>query len=394
MATTEILVVRPELHAAQEQVISEARRFNVLECGRRFGKTTLGVDLVIDPALDGKPAGWFAPTYKLLAEAWREIVRATRDVTARISQQDKRLELITGGSIDCWSLDTPDAGRGYRYARAVIDEAGIVRDLGEVWEQAIRPTLTDYQGDAWFLGTPKGRNYFHRLFVKGQEPLGDWKSWRFRSVDNPHLSPEEIESARHDLPEQVFKQEYLGEPTDDGGNPFGLGAIRACVAPLSQGTPVVWGVDLAKSVDYTVAIGLDSSGGVCRFERFQRPWTETIAAVTNAVSGQRALVDSTGVGDPILEQLQRSGKGAFEGYGFTAPSKQKLMEGLAVAIQQQTIRYPEGVIVNELESFEYEYTRTGVRYSAPEGLHDDCVMALALAVEHRRGGNPRVRSLS
>ena len=103
MLTTEIVVTRPVLHAAQELVVSEARRFNVLQCGRRFGKTTLGVDLAIDPALDGKPAAWFAPTYKLLAEAWREIVRATRDVTAKISQQDKRVELITGGSIDCWS---------------------------------------------------------------------------------------------------------------------------------------------------------------------------------------------------------------------------------------------------------------------------------------------------
>jgi hypothetical protein len=394
LLTTEIVVTRPVLHAAQELVVSEARRFNVLQCGRRFGKTTLGVDLAIDPALDGKPAAWFAPTYKLLAEAWREIVRATKDVTAKISQQDKRVELITGGSIDCWSLDTPDAGRGYKYARAVIDEAGIVRDLQEAWEQAIRPTLTDYRGDAWFLGTPKGRNYFHRLFTKGQEPLGDWKSWRFRSLDNPHLSAVEIESARHDLPEQVFKQEYLGEPTDDGGNPFGLAAIKACIAPRSSAPPVVWGIDLAKSVDYTVAIALDKDGAVCRFERFQRPWTETIRDIGNAVNGARALVDSTGVGDPILEQLQRTGRGAFEGYGFTSPSKQKLMEGLAVAIQQQKIRYPDGVIVNELESFEYEYTRTGVKYSAPEGLHDDCVMALALAVEHLRAPNPRVRSLS
>jgi hypothetical protein len=394
LLTTEIVVTRPVLHAAQEQVVSEARRFNVLQCGRRFGKTTLGVDLAIDPALDGKPAAWFAPTYKLLAEAWREIVRATRDVTAKISQQDKRIELITGGSIDCWSLDTPDAGRGYKYARAVIDEAGIVRDLGEAWEQAIRPTLTDYRGDAWFLGTPKGRNYFHRLFVKGQEPAGDWKSWRFRSIDNPHLSPTEIESARKDLPEQVFKQEYLGEPTDDGGNPFGLAAISACVAPLSVANPVVWGIDLAKSVDYTVCIALDKDGNTCRFERWQAPWSETIRKIAALVNGARALVDSTGVGDPILEQLQRTGRGAFEGYGFTSPSKQKLMEGLAVAIQQRKIRYPDGVIVNELESFEYEQRETSVRYSAPAGMHDDCVMALALAVEHLRAPNPRVRSLS
>jgi hypothetical protein len=63
------------------------------------------------------------------------------------------------------------------------------------------------------------------------------------------------------------------------------------------------------------------------------------------------------------------------------------MEGLAVAIQQREITYPEGVIVNELQSFEYVYTRTGVHYSAPTGLHDDCVMALGLAVEARKPGH-------
>lgn len=394
-ATTEIVLTRPELHAAQQQVLDERRRFNVLQCGRRFGKTTLGTDIALDRALDGLPVGWFAPTYKILDDAWRECESATRDITDHIDRQARRIALITGGVIEFWSLDNPDPGRSRKYALVMIDEAGIVRDLEQQWTEAIRPTLTDYEGGAWFLGTPKGRNYFHRLFVKGQEPTGEWKSWRFRSVDNPHLSPAEIESARQDLPEQVFKQEYLGEPSDDGGNPFGLDAIKACAGVMSTEKPAVWGIDLAKSVDYTVAIALDAAGNVCRLERFQRPWTETLRDIGALVNGGRALVDSTGVGDPILEQLQRSGRGSFTGYQFTQPSKQKLMEGLAVHLQQRVGTIPkDSVLVSELESFEYEYTRTGVRYSAPQGLHDDCVCALALAVEHRRMPNPRVRSLS
>lgn len=106
-----------------------------------------------------------------------------------------------------------------------------------------------------------------------------------------------------------------------------------------------------------------------------------------------AHIDSTGVGDPIVEQLQGGNeeKSNFNGYKFTAASKQMLMEGLAVAIQQNEIQYLDGVIVSELESFEYEYTRTGVRYTAPEGQHDDCVMALALDVYARnhRGAQPQ-----
>jgi hypothetical protein len=378
---TVIDLVRPTLHHAQQHVVDEARRFNVLQCGRRFGKTTLGVDVEIDKALDGLPTGWFAPTYKILDDAWRECVSATRDIAEKVEKQERRIVLITGGSIEFWSLDTPDPGRSRKYARVVIDEAGIVRDLEQVWTAAIRPTLTDYRGDAWFLGTPKGRNYFHRLFVKGQEPSGDWKSWRFATTDNPHMSAEEIEAARSDLPDAAFRQEYLGEPADDGGNPFGEQAIRACAGAMSSGAPAVWGWDLAKSQDYTVGVALDKDANVCRLERWQSPWQETIAAIVRHNARTPALVDSTGVGDPVLEQLQRATHGTFEGFKFTAPSKQQLMEGVAVHLQQQRGTIPrDSVLQRELETFEYEYTRTGVKYTAPAGLHDDCVMAFALAV--------------
>lgn len=393
MGTTEIVLARPVLHAAQQRVIDGAKRFNVLECGRRSGKTTLGVDLAIDVALDGKPVGWFAPTYKILADAWRELVAGTVDVRLRLDQQERRIELITGGVIECWSLDTPDPARGRKYARVLIDEAGIVRDLENAWNGAIRPTLTDYRGDAWFFGTPKGHNYFHRLYAKGQQGEPDWQSWRFGTVENPAISAAEVEDAKRDMPPAVFEQEYLGIPADDGGNPFGLTAIKACIAPLSTAAPAVWGVDLAKSQDWTWPIALDGTGTVCISERWQSPWAATLERLSAMISrsGARALVDSTGVGDPIVEQLQSRCGDLVEGFKFTAQSKQQLMEGLAAAIQQRTVRFPDGPLVSELASFTYEYTKTGVRYTAPDGLHDDGVCALALAVQAR--SKPRARLL-
>ena len=89
------------------------------------------------------------------------------------------------------------------------------------------------------------------------------------------------------------------------------------------------------------------------------------------------------MGDPIVERLQRDLPN-IQGFNFSSSSKQKLMEGLSLAIQTEAIHYPDGEIVNELDAFAYEYTRTGVKYSAPDGLHDDCVMALALAVHGQR----------
>jgi len=119
---------------------------------------------------------------------------------------------------------------------------------------------------------------------------------------------------------------------------------------------------------------------------FQKPWDDAIGQIIRLTDGCAALVDSTGVGDPILEMLQKKSS-RFEGYNFTSASKQKLMEGLAVAIQSHTITFPDGPLRKELENFEYEYTRTGVRYSAPEGFHDDCVCSLSLAVMHNSASN-------
>lgn len=381
-ATAELIVSLPKRHAAQAQIVREAARFNVLQCGRRFGKTTLGEDLAIDPVLDGHPVGWFAPTYKLLEEPWRHLLRLTSGLPRTLDKQQRRISFPWGGSIDFWTMDKDDPGRGYKYARVIIDEAGIVKNLEAVWTEAIRATLTDLKGDAWFLGTPKGRNYFHQLFVKGQTGEPGWKSWRFATVANPHIDASEVADAERGIPEAAFKQEYLGEPADDAGNPFGLTAIHDCIAPLSSSAPQVWGWDLAKSVDWTVGIALDAEGRTCEFHRFQHPWESTIREIRAAVGATPALVDSTGVGDSPVEALQKDARNV-EGFKFTSTSKQQLMEGLAIAIQSRLVRFPTGPIVHELEAFQYEYTRTGVRYEGPPGTHDDCVMALALAVQKR-----------
>lgn len=387
MLTTQLEIKLPKPHAGQLQVIRESARFNVLECGRRFGKTVLGQRVAIKTAAKGYPVAWFAPSYKLLSEVWRDLVRTLQPATASISQQEKHIELSTGGTLDCWSLDQPDAGRGRKYKRVVIDEAGIVRNLEAAWQEAIRPTLADLKGDAWFLGTPKGRNYFHRLFAKGEAQENGWKSWRLPTTANPTIDPSEIEAARNDMPLAAFNQEFLGIPADDGGNPFGLDSIRACVAPLSTLPAIAYGIDLAKSQDWTVLCGMDANGAVCALDRWQSDWGSTMSRIVRTVGNVPVMADATGVGDPIVEELSRRGVN-MEGFKFTSQSKQSLMEGLASSIQQRRITYPDGWLVSELESFEYEFTASGVHYEAAAGMHDDGVCALALA--NRKFHAPKV----
>ena len=155
-------------HPGQTKVMAEATRFNVLMCGRRFGKTALGTDIAVEAALAGEMVGWFAPTYKLLEEAWRELVTALIPIPGfEKSEQQHRIALPTGGTIECWSLDSEDPARGRKYHLAIIDEAGLVPRLTHIFQTAIRPTLADYAGGAWFLGTPKGVGDFSALWNQG-----------------------------------------------------------------------------------------------------------------------------------------------------------------------------------------------------------------------------------
>ena len=350
-------------------------------CGRRFGKTAVGIRWLCDGALAGEPVAWFAPSYKLALEAWRELVDRLKPVTSRISEQDKRLELMTGGVIEVWTLDGPDPARGRKYRRVVIDEAGIVRDLLDVWQQAIRPTLVDLGGLALILGTPKGRRHgFVTLFNRGNTGEdADWAAFRASTLDNPYIPAEEVETARNELPPEVFAQEFEGIPTDDGANPFGLEAIRKAVGELSIHPPVIYGLDLARAMDYTVLIGLDAWRRVTYVDRWQAPWAVTKDKVRAIVGTIPVVADATGVGDAIVADLDVMGV-AVTPHVFTQPSKLRLMQRLVTAFQAKELTLPAGWLITELETFEFSYGSSGVKYEAPKGLHDDGVMALGLAL--------------
>jgi len=360
----------------QQQVIAEKKRFNVLDCGRRWGKSKLAMNIMSENALDGFPAAYFAPTYKLLEGTYKEVLTRLEPAIKR-KHDNQFIELFTGGNIDFWSLENPLAGRSRKYKVTIIDEAAFNRNLWASWTEAIRPTLTDLKGSAWFMSTPKGKNDFYKLWMRGQTGEPDWMSWQMPTITNPFIDASEIEAARRDLPELAFAQEYLAEFNDNVANPFGLDYIRICTGQMSTEPPVCFGIDLAKSFDWSVIIGLDRFGTVCYFDRFQRPWNET-KEIIKRLPRAAIKIDSTGVGDPITEDIQRE-RGDVHSFKYTSTSKQQLMEGLAAAIHQRRVIFPEGTIRAELESFEYQMTGTGVKYTAPPGLHDDCVNALALA---------------
>lgn len=353
----------------------------------KSGKTVSAIAWIIETALQGQPGWnywWVAPGYNQAEIAYRRIKQGlTKSSFTAFDTPTPRIHTMAGTWIWFKSADNSDALYGEDVYGAVVDEASRVG--ADSWH-AVRSTLTATRGPIRIIGNVKGRkNWFYDLARRAEDKLSPNMHYSKITADDAVqagvLDAEEIEDARQTLPEKIFRELYYAEPGDDSGNPFGLDHIRLCtVEALAPGPVAAWGIDLAKSQDYLVCIGLNAHGEVAAFHRWRGvPWRRSIRRIWDLVGEDTpALVDSTGVGDPVLEELQFE-HGNFHGFHFTATSKQKLMEGLSVSIQSHEIKFPKGNISNELTYFEYEETRTGVRYAAPQGQHDDCVCALALA---------------
>lgn len=361
-------------HEGQEQVLNSKARFKVLMCGRRWGKSLISKNISIVEALEGRITGYVTPTYALAKVFFDEIAELLPSEIATANRSDLTFKFITGGQIRFFTGERLDNFRGLRLHNVIIDEAAYIPHLQEAWNNAIRPTLTDFQGKALFISTPRGKDFFYQLYLRNE---GDWESFKFTTYDNPHILRSEIDEARASLPKAAFEQEYLANPAENAANPFGIDFIRQNIETISNSNATCFGIDLAKSYDYTVIIGLDADGRTCYYDRFQSDWSDTKNRILRLPNVPK-LIDATGVGDPIVEELQREDYN-IEGFKFTSQSKQQLMEGLVTSIQQGSIKYPDGVIVDELSMFEYVYTNRGVKYSAPDGMHDDTVCALALA---------------
>lgn len=390
---------QPKFYPKQRDALFDPHRISIIEASSKSGKTSGCVAWMFEQALAGKKGynyWWIAPILRQANIAFGRMRNAIPPHLCTVHLGNHTIELVNGTIIWFLGADNPDSLYGEDVHAAVVDEAS--RTKPEAWH-ALYSTLTATGGPIRIIGNVKGRkNWFYELARKaeaGSNPeFGYHKLTAYDAVEAGLFPEGTVNAAEQTLPHAVFRELFLAEPSDDQSNPFGYADIRACIRPLTKGPPEVWGWDFAKSKDWTVGIGLDGQGCTCRFDRWQSPWEATNLRIRGLTGRTRALCDSTGVGDPVVERLQTTPGSKYEGYHFSSSSKQKLMEGLAIAIQSHTISFPEGPITSELESFEYEYTRTGVRYTSGESSeHDDCVMALALANHHRSHSKPSIHKL-
>jgi hypothetical protein len=385
----------PALYPKQYAAICDPARFVIIEASTKSGKTVGCLLWLFAQAWNGGTGAywWVAPTYPVAKTvAYLRMVTMLRDADPhqRIWEANESALLITlvnGARLYFKSADNPDSLFGDDVRAAVIDEA--TRCPEDAWT-AVRSTLTATRGPCRIIGNVKGRkNWVYRLARMAEGGTPNMAYHRLTAADAVSggiLHSDEIEEARRVLPDAVFRELYFAEPTDDGSNPFGAAAIRDCIGELSSRPAVCYGIDLAKSSDHTVVCGLDESGSVCVLERWQSDWLATRSRIVQMIQHRTAFIDSTGVGDPIVEDISRHCRGA-SGWKFTNQSKQQLMEGLASAIHGREIRYPDGWLRAELDAFGFRYTGGRVVYEAVTG-HDDGVCALALAVAAKRRNRP------
>jgi phage FluMu gp28-like protein len=381
---------RPPLFSYQTDILDSPARYTCTEAATKIGKTASHIVWLFEEALKctiNQSVWWVAPTFSQAKIAFdRMKVQISNRDFYKANETNLIITLVTGVKIHFKTGEKPDNLYGDDVYAVVVDEASRCREAA--WH-ALRTTVTSTGGKVKFIGNVRGRkNWFYKLCVKAK--AGEDKNYQYFKITaydaaaagmmtkdgRPFI--EEIEDAKKDLPESVFRELYLAEASEDGSNPFGLTYIAQCCFPMSSQSPICYGIDLAKHVDYTAIIGLDKNASVSDIRHFQRDWKQTTQEITGLPRNIPIAIDATGVGDPIGEDIARV-MNDVELVIFTPRQKQMLMEGLALGIQKRMISFPEGQIRDQLESFEFEYTRTGVRYSAPSGEHDDLVCALALA---------------
>lgn len=368
----------------------DEEKFVNIVAARRTGKTFNAVQWLLDELLDPNqefdlnPQGLWVDTTQgnidryveryfkpILGEAW----------TYSHYRYDKKiLKLPNGIPIDFGSAERPELLEGFQYCRGVLNESGIILKKPQLWDNSLMPMFKGEKTKVRMIGTPKGKNKFHTLTQQH-------KTYHFSAYNSPFWNKDELDNIKQTTPELVWKQEYLAEFIDGEGSVFRN--ILSCVNPIEYsqakpGTTYVMGVDLAKHQDFTVIMVAElNSGQIVYMDRFnQIDWSfqkQRIINSWNQFSRPKILMDATGVGNPIYDDLHNAGINV-EPFTFTPSTKKELVWDLAVSLDNQSIHFPAWeVLIGELESFGYEMSKSGnISYNAPQGLHDDTVISLAL----------------
>lgn len=383
-------MILPILRRDQYSIAMHPAKIKALSCGRRWGKSVLGGTLVLNTLRQHGRVAWITPTYKNSRPLWRWCVNATagevRTGKMRLSRSDRSLETRGGGHLGLYSADNIDSIRGEAFHLVVLDEAARIE--GDAWTDAIMPTLADFDGEAILISTPKAKNWFYAEFMRGQDDGKYVASWQAPTSANPNPNIRRaFDLARERVPERTFRQEWLAEFVE-GGEVF-RHIARAAVATeqteAQAGHQYVFGIDFGRLEDYTVVVVLDITTNTAVYiDRYNTiDWSmqvERIVGLYQRFQPTGIIAERNSMGDPIINTLYER-ELPVQPFVTTNATKQTIIDGLALAFEQSQIRIvPNQALISELQSYQATQLPSGlVRYGAPVSLHDDTVMALALA---------------
>lgn len=363
-------------------------KYSIISAGRRVGKTYNAVQWLLESLLTDPDAtaGLHVDTTQSNLQAYMD--RYYKPMLKPIwhlckwNAQRYVLELPGGKYIDFGSSQKPENLEGFEYQYAILNEAGIILRKNNLWYESIEPMLQNAK--VRIIGTPKSKNLFHTLFQKGMSGDKEYKSFQFSAYQSPFIKKHVIDQAKKNLPAEIFRQNYLAEFIDGGGSVFKN--ITNCIREPKAGLQTdIMAIDLAKHEDFTVITYLNKKERqVTKIDRFNEiDWSFQKTKIMNSWRSEgkpQVIIDSTGVGDPIFDDLRNAGM-SIEGFRFTNTSKNELIRSLMLALDEGDIYFPNNdILISELEVFSYDISAMGnIRYNAPEGFHDDCVISLALA---------------
>jgi len=392
---TELNVSLYKPHPAQDDFLRSPAKRKVCCAGRRGGKTTGMAILAVEQMLEGRRVLEAAPTADQTNAFWGDCVKFVQPLIdsklVKKNETERSLTMAGGGRIRAKTAWNADTLRGDFADFLILDEFSIMHP--SAWDEVGAPMLLDNDGDAAFIFTPKRKNHAYALYQRAvADDTGRWQAFHFTSHDNPHLSTAALAEITSDLTEESYKQEILAQFLDSEGQVFRN--IAACMgAPLDatpgahQGHRLFMGCDWAKQADYSsFSVGC----ATCRVEVARDRFNQVdyhlqvarLKALQDKWKAGSILTELNSIGQPVFEMLQREGLPVV-GFNTTASTKPPLVENLALALERAEWQFqPDPIWTGELEAYERTVSAATGRstYSAPDGVHDDTVIARALMV--------------
>ena len=400
---TTIPITLPRPHRKEDEIIKSPAKRKIIVAGRRVGKTTTVAMIASKALLKRRRVLYAAPKQDQTGAFWGYCKGYFADATAAGYIYKNETQCLLEWQGGCLRAKTAWDADGLRsdYADLLILDEYALMDP-DTWDEVGAPMLLDNNGDAIFVFTPKRRNHAFHLYQRAKaDTTGRWQAWNFSSHDNPYLSAEALAEITAEMTEDAYRQEILAEFLENEGAVFRN--IEACMhAPAStlvehEGHYIVAGVDWGKQNDFTaISIGCATCHQELELDRFnqidyvfQRGRLEVLCEKWHV---GWAMAESNAMGEPVIEELQRVGL-PVEGFQTTATSKPPLIENLALALEREEWQFlNDSIAKGELEAYERKVSVTTGRssYSAPEGLHDDTVIARALMLRAAGDGGPAI----